>query len=113
MNPPRPRSSVSACTTTARPRMLWAPMSEISESWNENCATPVLSAWIFPKSPACLFSSLGPPCFFCEEKSKRAVYIWIWKIVLCIPFNFNRNQLYFNIKFVITMVVKIIYFLNF
>lgn len=75
VNPPRPMSSVSACTTTARPRMLWAPTSEMRESEKENCATPVLSAWMLPKSPACLVSSLGPPCLFCEKKNDKYVSI--------------------------------------
>lgn len=77
VNPPRPRSSVSACTTTARPSMLWAPTNEMSESWYVNCATPVLSAWMLPKSPACLISSLGPPCLFCDKHLKKLLNMYV------------------------------------
>lgn len=66
VNPPRPKSSLSACTTTARPRMLWVPTNEMMESWYLKMATPELSAWMVPKSPTCLLASLGPPCLFCK-----------------------------------------------
>lgn len=60
--PPSPRSSSSAWTTTVRPKMLEFPVKEICLSVISTLAVPEASATMFPKSPACLTSWVGPPC---------------------------------------------------
>ena len=62
--PPFPRSSISACTTTVRPKMLLSPVKEMNLSDMFISAFPLASAITFPKSPACRdpFGSSGAPC---------------------------------------------------
>ena len=42
--------------------ILNGPFSVITLSVNEKLATPDELDWIFPRSPTCLFVSLGAPC---------------------------------------------------
>lgn len=62
--PPNPKSSISACTTTVRPMMLFGPLNEIWLSVMLILAEPLAPASIFPKSPACRISASGAPCSF-------------------------------------------------
>lgn len=62
--PPTPRSSTSAWTTTVRPTMLLAPLSEINLSVMFTLATPDASASMFPRSPTWRTAASGAPCSF-------------------------------------------------
>lgn len=58
---PLPRSSSPACTTMDRPRMLFAPFSEMMLSVIFTIASPAELASTFPRSPTCLTGSSGAP----------------------------------------------------
>eukprot|EP01083_Nonionella_stella_P150964 481799_1 len=49
--PPWPRSSVPAWTTIARPITEYWPVSDTKLSVIDRSASPLSSAWIFPRSP--------------------------------------------------------------
>ena len=53
-------------TTTLLPMIEFDPLKGIWLSTMSTVATPLSSAVTFPRSPACLSSSLGPPCCFLE-----------------------------------------------
>lgn len=58
-----PRSSIVEWTTIARPMMLFAPKSEMTESEKTVETTPFELATTFPRSPTWRIWSCGPPCF--------------------------------------------------
>ena len=51
-------------TTTLRPMMEFAPQRGSCVSVISTVASPAAFALMLPRSPACLSSSLGQPCFF-------------------------------------------------
>lgn len=86
--PPFPKSSSSAWTTRVRPKIEFGPVREICESLISTLATPSALAITLPRSPACLLSSVGPPCVLpaglkCGPAETQPLvlspYSWMWK----------------------------------
>lgn len=86
--PPKPKSSMSACTTTVRPKMLLAPANEIKLSVISILATPDASAWTLPKSPTWRSAEFGAPCSLpvglkCGPADVHPLVLspnsWMWK----------------------------------